>query len=62
LNFKIKIILGAKIYIEFIKILKQNLLDMCVVIKIIIFTSNKEAFIENSREYKNIFDNPYYNF
>ena len=49
-------------YIEFIKMLKQNLLDMCVVIKIIIFTSNKEAFIENSREYKNIFDNPYYNF
>jgi hypothetical protein len=41
--------------------LKQNLLDMCVVIKIIIFTSNYEAFIENNQEYNNIIDNPYYN-
>ena len=59
---EIKIILSGKIYIEFIKMFQQNILDMCVVPKISIFTINKEEFIQNNEEYKNIIDNPYYTF
>jgi len=57
-----KIIISGKVYIEFVELFQENILDMCVVSKIIIFTSNKEKFIEKNRGYKSIIDDSFYNY
>ena len=51
------IIISGSLYTEFIEIFKENLTDICIIPKIIIFTSNKERFIENNKNY-----NDKYNF
>ena len=55
-----KIIISGKIFFEFVQLFQENILDMRVVPKIIIFTSNKEKFIEKSRGYKSTFDDIFY--
>ena len=52
INFKeTKIILNGKLYYDFIKSFKENILDMKIAPKIIIFTKNKEKFFENNKDY-----------
>ena len=46
-----KIIISDSLYPEFIKSLKEKILDLCVVPKIIIFTKNKENFIKLNKNY-----------
>ena len=53
------VIVSGKLYHEFVKKFKENIIDMCVAPKIIIFTKNKENFIMNNRDYQN---NTFYNF
>ena len=48
-----KFIVSGKLYIKFIKSFKDNILDMNVAPKIVIFTSNIDKFIEYNMEYKN---------
>ena len=48
-----KVIISGKLYSEFVKKFKENIIDMCVAPKIIVFASNKEKFIENNKEYQN---------
>ena len=48
-----KVIISGKLYYDFVKKFKENIIDMCVAPKIIIFTNNKEKFIEYNREYQN---------
>ena len=48
-----KVIVNGKLYSEFVKKFKENIIDMCVAPKIIVFASNKEKFIENNKEYQN---------
>ena len=55
-----KIIISGKVFFEFVQLFQENILDMRVVPKIIIFTSNKEKFIEKSRGYKSTFDDIFY--
>ena len=47
-----KVIISGRLYSEFVKKFKENIIDMCVAPKIIIFTKNKEKFIENNKEYQ----------
>ena len=55
------IILSGKLYITFIEKFKENLKDMYIIPKIIIFTGNKEKFIEYNKEYSSILNHPFYN-
>ena len=55
-----KIIISGKLYLEFINSFKINITAICVVPKIIIFTSSEKRFLEYNKEYKNI-DNKFYN-
>ena len=48
-----KVIISGRLYNEFVKKFKENIIDMCVAPKIIVFTSNKEKFIEYNKEYQN---------
>ena len=47
-----KVIISGRLYSEFVNKFKENIIDMCVAPKIIVFTSNKEKFIENNKEYQ----------
>jgi len=47
-----KVIISGRLYSEFVNKFKENIIDMCVAPKIIIFTSNKEKFIKNNKEYQ----------
>ena len=44
-----KVIISSKLYSEFIQNFKDNIRDMCVAPKIIIFTMDKEKFYENNK-------------
>ena len=60
-----KIILSGKLYIDFIKKFKSILQDIYVIPKIIIFTSNKEKFInynKNNKENEDIINHSFYNY
>ena len=51
-----RIILSDSLYSEFINRFKENIVDICISPKIIIFTKNKNEFIRNNKDYnKNIF-------
>ena len=53
-----KVILSGRLYSKFIKDFKENLTEIFIVPKIIVFTRNKEKFIEYNKEYlksENIF-------
>ena len=54
-----KIIVSGKLYPEFVKKFNENIIDMCFAPKIIIFTRNKQKFLENNKDYLN---NTFYNF
>ena len=52
LNFQeTKVIVSGRLYSEFIKVFKLYLNEIFVVPKIIVFTGNKEKFIEYNKEY-----------
>ena len=54
LNFQeTKVIVSGRLYSEFIKVFKLYLNEIFVVPKIIVFTGNKEKFIEYNKEYLN---------
>ena len=57
-----KIIISGKLYIDFIEFFQKNILDMRIVPKIIIFTSDKEKFIKKNNRYKHIIDDKFYNY
>ena len=57
-----KIIISGKSYIEFVLSFQKNILNMYIVPKIIIFTSNKEKVIQKKNEYKNMIDDSFYNY
>ena len=62
LRFKeTKVIVNGGLYTEFIKILKENLVDLYIVPKIIVYTSDPEKFIETNKDYKNP-NNAFYRF
>ena len=46
-----KVIVNGRLYSEFIENFKENILDMCVIPKIIVFTRNKEKFREYNKEF-----------
>ena len=50
-----RIILSDSLYSEFINKFKENIIDICISPKIIIFTKNKNEFIKNYKDYNNIF-------
>ena len=54
-----KLIISGKLYHEFLKKFKENIIDMCVAPKIIIFTKAKENFLKNNKDLRN---NTFYNF
>ena len=56
---KVIIIVSGRLYSEFVKAFKENINDMFLVPKIIVFTSNKKKFIEKNEEYLNN-DNKFY--
>ena len=61
-NFKdIYVILSGFFYQDFILKFKKNLKDIYVVPKIIIFTSDKELFLEKNSNIKDIIENKFYN-
>ena len=57
-----KIIVNGELYIEFIKLFINNIKDIKVIPKIVIFTNNKALFIENNSQYKDIINHSFYNF
>ena len=52
------IIISGSLYSEFIEKFEENLSDIFIIPKIIIFTSNKERFLENNKNY----NDKYYSF
>ena len=55
-----KVIINGRLYSEFIENFKENILDMCVAPKIIVFTRSKEKFMEFNKEC--LANNPFYTF
>ena len=55
------IIISGKLYIKFIRKFRDNLKDIYIIPKIIIFTLDKEKFIENNEDYSNLINHPFYN-
>ena len=53
-----RIILRDSLYSEFINRFQENIIDICISPKIIIFTKNKNQFIKNNKDYNN--DNIFY--
>ena len=49
-----KIIISDKLYFDFVKKFKENILNMRIAPKIIIFSKNKQIFVSNNRNYLNI--------
>ena len=56
-----KVIISGRLYSEFDQSFKENIIDMCVAPKIIIFTGSKEKFIEYNKNYQNA-SNIFYTF
>ena len=57
---EIKIIISGKLYFEFVKSFEENILDMCIVPKIVIFTNNINVFLDYNKDYKDM--NIFYKF
>ena len=63
ISFKeVKIIIAGILYQKFVESFKQNIKDMKVAPKIIVFTMNKENFLTYNREYYENADNKFYTF
>ena len=56
-----KIIISDSLYSKFKLCFRENVLEMCVSPKIIVFTKDKKRFLENERDYKSI-ENKFYTF
>jgi len=56
-----KVIISGRLYFEFVKKFKEKIRDMCVAPKLIVFTKNKENFIEYNKEFLSI-NNIFYTF
>ena len=50
---EIKVIISDKLYDEFMNKFKQNIINLCVAPKIVIFTDKKEKFIKRMKYYQN---------
>ena len=48
-----KIIVNNKLYSEFVTKFKENIIDMCIAPKIIIFAKNKDDFIKKNKDFNN---------
>ena len=57
---KTNIIISGSLYNDFIEKSEENLADIFIIPKIIIFTSNEEIFLENNKNYNNE-NNSFYN-
>ena len=57
-----KIILSGRLYIRFIKKFVDNLNEIYVIPKIIIFTKNKSGFLKFTKLNENIVNHPFFNF
>ena len=55
------IIISGNFYIKFIELFQKNIKDIYIIPKIIIFTENKEEFINKNIDYKKIINHPFYN-
>ena len=55
------IIITGKLYTNFIQKFKEELKDIYIIPKIIIFTKNINDFLKNNYEYKNYINNSFYN-
>ena len=55
------IIISGKLYGKFIIKFKEELKDIYIIPKIIIFTKNKDEFLKKNDEYKNYINNSFYN-
>ena len=55
------IIVDGNLYIKFVEIFHNNLNNIYIIPKIIIFTNNKEEFINKNLEYKKLINNAFYN-
>jgi len=61
-NFKdVYVILSGSFYQDFILQFKKYLMDICVIPKISVFTSNRELFLEKNSNIKDIIENKFYN-
>ena len=49
-----KVIISDYFFSEFVKKFKENILDMSIAPKIIVFTKDKDKFIKDNKDYKNI--------
>jgi len=57
-----KIIISGKLYIQFIKLFIDNLNEIYVIPKIIIFTRNKKLFIKSNKDNEDLINHPFFNF
>ena len=58
----IKIIINVKFYINFIQKFSENLHQIYIIPKIILFSKDNDDLLESSKNYENIITNPFYNF
>ena len=56
------IIISGSLYRAFIQKFLENMKDICVIPKFIIFTSSKKLFINNNKDIEHVFLNPYFNY
>ena len=56
-----KVIISGRLYPEFVKKFKENINNMRIAPKIIVFTGNKEKFLEYNKSYENN-DNKFYSY
>ena len=47
-----KVIISGRLYNELVKKFQQKLKDMSITPKIVIFTSNRQNFLQNNKEYE----------
>ena len=55
------IIVSGSLYIKFILELQKIIKNLCIIPKIIIFTSNKERFLKYNKDHLNIINDKFYN-
>ena len=55
------IVVDGSIFIKFIEMFQQNISNIYIVPKIIIFTEDKDDFINKNKEYEKIINHPFYN-
>ena len=56
------IIVDGRLYIEFINKFKEDLKNICIIPKIVIFTKSKKEFLNQNKEYEETINHPFFNF